>query len=67
MLELADEADSKSVDGNIVRVQIPLPAGDIEMLRSAEHFLCNSYFLIFPLEVSIIEKAKSRSDNGRFC
>ena len=24
--ELADEADSKSVDGNIVRVQVPPPA-----------------------------------------
>ena len=24
--ELADEADSKSVGGNIVRVQVPLPA-----------------------------------------
>ena len=24
--ELADEADSKSVDGNIVWVQVPLPA-----------------------------------------
>ena len=23
---MADEADSKSVDGNIVRVQVPLPA-----------------------------------------
>ena len=26
MSELADEADSKSVDGNIVWVQVPLPA-----------------------------------------
>ena len=26
MSELADEADSKSVDGNIVRVQVPQPA-----------------------------------------
>ena len=26
MSELADEADSKSVGGNIVRVQVPLPA-----------------------------------------
>ena len=26
MSELADEADSKSVDGNIVRVRPPLPA-----------------------------------------
>ena len=26
MSELADEADSKSVDGNIVRVQVPPPA-----------------------------------------
>ncbi len=26
MLELADEVDSKSIDGNIVRVQVPPPA-----------------------------------------
>ena len=28
--ELADEADSKSVDGNIVRVQVPPPASKKE-------------------------------------
>ena len=28
MSELADEADSKSVDGNIVRVQVPPPAAN---------------------------------------
>ena len=26
VLELADEVDSKSIDGNIVRVQVPPPA-----------------------------------------
>ena len=28
MSELADEADSKSVDGNIVWVQVPLPRSE---------------------------------------
>ncbi len=30
MSELADEADSKSVDGNIVRVQVPPPALNVK-------------------------------------
>ena len=36
MLELADETDSKSVDGNIVRVRPPPPAphGDPKLLRN---------------------------------
>ena len=38
--ELADEADSKSVDGNIVRVQVPPPAGTrFSILRNAGPFL----------------------------
>ena len=32
--ELADEADSKSVDGNIVRVQVPPPAGTLTIGKS---------------------------------
>ena len=38
--ELADEADSKSVGGNIVRVQVPPPAGArFSILRNAGPFL----------------------------
>ena len=40
MSELADEADSKSVDGNIVWVQVPPPAGTrFSILRNAGPFL----------------------------
>ena len=38
MSELADEADSKSVDGNIVRVQVPLPAVQRNSLGNREFF-----------------------------
>ena len=48
--ELADEADSKSVDGNIVWVQVPSPAVINSSSVSAEEFfvvkkiLLNLYF-----------------------
>ena len=35
---MADEADSKSVDGNIVRVQVPLPAVQRNSLGNREFF-----------------------------
>ena len=38
MSELADEADSKSVDGNIVRVQVPQPALNESGLALLGHF-----------------------------
>ena len=41
--ELADEADSKSVDGNIVWVQVPWPA-----LKSAIHLSGCVAFVILP-------------------
>ena len=52
VLELADETDSKSVDGDIVRVRPPPPAPNPRALKSArgffvEWFLCDfsQYFL----------------------
>ena len=49
MSELADEADSKSVDGNIVWVQVPLPAyknlrfptGNLRSFFFATHIFLN--------------------------
>ena len=41
---MADEADSKSVDGNIVWVQVPLPAG-----KNAE-FTCYVDLAFFVLQ-----------------
>ena len=49
MSELADEADSKSVDGNIVWVQVPLPAyknlrfptGNLRSFFFAAHIFLN--------------------------
>ena len=42
MSELADEADSKSVDGNIVWVQVPLPAVFERFLK-----IRNLFFVVF--------------------
>ena len=65
MSELADEADSKSVGGNIVWVQVPLPA----VKKVSEAFVCegfrqfqfsySNYFykflrVRFPFKVSIV-------------
>ena len=44
MSELADEADSKSVDGNIVWVQVPLPAVFERFLKIRNLFLLYSHF-----------------------
>ena len=44
MSELADEADSKSVDGNIVWVQVPLPA--YKNLRFPTGNLRSFFFLL---------------------
>ncbi len=41
--ELADEADSKSVGGNIVRVQVPQPALDLKLRSDIADF---SFFMI---------------------
>ncbi len=41
---MADEADSKSVVGNHVRVQVPLPAGKtLQNLR-----ICKAFFISWP-------------------
>ena len=48
MSELADEADSKSVDGNIVWVQVPLPAykrPQVSNRKSEVFFLRHIVFL----------------------
>ena len=47
MSELADEADSKSVDGNIVWVQVPLPAVSN---RKSEVFLFAAHRFLKPTE-----------------
>ena len=48
MSELADEADSKSVDGNIVWVQVPLPALTfLQVPSSLKYFSKNFLRLIF--------------------
>ena len=50
MSELADEADSKSVDGNIVWVQVPLPAYKRPQVSNRKSevflFLLHIFFLI---------------------
>lgn len=45
--ELADEADSKSVDGNIVRVQVPPPALKKLLIRGALFLSLYRYLVIF--------------------
>ena len=49
MSELADEADSKSVDGNIVWVQVPLPAPQVSN-RKSEVFLFAAHRFLKPTE-----------------
>ena len=50
MSELADEADSKSVDGNIVWVQVPLPAVFERFLVFRNLFLCSgNHHSTFPI------------------
>ena len=41
MMELADLADSKSVDRDIVRVQIPPAAPHATVAQLAEQLICN--------------------------
>ena len=41
MSELADEADSKSVGGNVVWVQVPLPAVHIKMVSIKDVDRCS--------------------------
>lgn len=41
---MADEADSKSVVGNHVRVQVPLPAGE-KLLRCLGYQGLGSFFI----------------------
>ena len=52
MSELADEADSKSVDGNIVWVQVPLPAYKRPQVfnRKSEVFLFAAHRFLKPKE-----------------
>ena len=52
MSELADEADSKSVDGNIVWVQVPLPAYKRPQVsnRKSEVFLFAAHRFLKPTE-----------------
>ena len=52
MSELADEADSKSVDGNIVWVQVPLPAYKRPQVsnRKSEVFLFAAHRFFKPTE-----------------
>ena len=52
MSELADEADSKSVDGNIVLVQVPLPAYKRPQVssRKSEVFLFAAHRFLKPTE-----------------
>ena len=66
---MADEADSKSVDGNIVRVQVPLPA--LLKHRIGPVFFCSPQVEASTHEVGICFQAgvheqneKSRSDDG---
>ncbi len=55
--ELADEADSKSVDGNIVWVQVPWPA-----LKSAIHLSgCVAFWI---LRADAEEWIKIKYENG---
>ena len=49
---MADEADSKSVDGNIVRVQVPLPASYEDSLRFQGVFYTIQKFA----DISVVEK-----------
>lgn len=48
MSELADEADSKSVGGNTVWVQVPLPAVSAESNRFCAFFLYFYNHIAFP-------------------
>ncbi len=50
MSELADEADSKSVDGNIVWVQVPLPAVFERFLKIRNLFCCIHIFMEFVIQ-----------------
>ena len=54
MSELADEADSKSVDGNIVWVQVPLPAYKRPQFSNckSEVFLFAAHRFLNPTEYS---------------
>ena len=63
MSELADEADSKSVDGNIVWVQVPLPAVFERFLKTRNlflySFLCGE-FLIQQKQACLQDVQKNR-------
>ena len=52
---MADEADSKSVVGNHVRVQVPLPAVYEDAINVAET-PCLSHFFVFGCATKCSEK-----------
>ena len=56
---MADDADSKSVVGNHVWVQVPLPA------LSVEHFIC-SIFLFFFRNSIAVQLQRIKIQEGRY-